>query len=269
MPEGAPAGVLAGQAHVPALEQQRAVGQCLAQRPVGLATRPQLGSVIEHPHQLRVHGEALGERAERVDHLLQHRRRDAGLDRGEHRGRLRRWRQDRRDGRRRGPGLVEGGLQSLGEVPQDLLRFGDGDVAAPNQRLGVQLSDAAVLLDELVEQRLGEAGIVLLVVPVAPVADHVDDDVLVERLPEGEGQASDPDARLGIVAVDMEDRRLDHLGHVGGVDGRSGRRRVGGEAELVVDDQVHGAAGLVAGQGRHVERLGHDALARRRRRHRG
>ena len=35
----------------------------------------------------------------------------------------------------------------------------------------------------------------------------------------------------------------------------------GGEAELVVDDDVHRAAGAVAGQARQVERLGHHALA--------
>ena len=38
--------------------------------------------------------------------------------------------------------------------------------------------------------------------------------------------------------------------------------RGGGEADLVVDDDVHRAAGAVAAQLRHVQRLGDDALAR-------
>ena len=266
MPERAPPGVLPGQADVPALEQQGAVGQRLAQGPVGLAAGPQLGPVLEDPHQLGVDGEALREGA-------RGRRRPAGARRaatpvsigGSTGAGCGRRGQDGRSRRRRGPGLVQGGLQPLREVSQDLLGLGDGDVAPPDQRLGVELADAAVFLDQLVEQRLGEAGIVLLVVAVAPVADQVDDDVLVERLAEGEGQPAHPDAGLGIVAVDVEDRGLDHLGHVGGVDRRPGRVRVGGEAQLVVDDQVHGAAGLVAGQGRHVEGLGHHALAGERR----
>lgn len=59
----------------------------------------------------------------------------------------------------------------------------------------------------------------------------------------------------------MEDRRLDHAGHVGGVHGGAGRLRRGGEADLVVDDDVQGAAGAVAPQLGHVERLRHDTLA--------
>ena len=48
------------------------------------------------------------------------------------------------------------------------------------------------------------------------------DDVFVERLAEAEGQPADADARLGVVAVHVEDRRLHHLGHVGRVDRRAG-----------------------------------------------
>ena len=55
----------------------------------------------------------------------------------------------------------------------------------------------------------------------AAVADQVDDDVLVERLAELEGQPRHPDARLGVVAVHVEDRRLDHPGDVGGSTPRS------------------------------------------------
>ena len=59
----------------------------------------------------------------------------------------------------------------------------------------------------------------------------------------------------------MEDRRLHHARDVGRVDG--GARIVGqrGEADLVVDDQMDGAAGAVAIELRKVQRLGHYALA--------
>ena len=205
-------------------------------------------------------GEAVGKGVQRVHDPLQHGGGDPGGDRGQDRRRLGRRRQ------LRGLGGADARVSSRADcrrrkVRQGLLGLVEGDVPPPDQRLGVELADAAMLLDQLVEQRLGQARIVLLVVPVAAVADHVDDDVFVERLAEGKGQAAHPDARLGVVAVDVEDRRLDHLGHVGGVDRRAGRLRVGGEPELVVDDQVDGAAGLVAGEGRHVERLGHHALA--------
>ena len=62
--------------------------------------------------------------------------------------------------------------------------------------------------------------LVPLVVAVPAVADHVDDDVLAERLAEVDGQLADVDDRLGVLAVDVEDRHLDHLRHVGAVAGR-------------------------------------------------
>ena len=49
---------------------------------------------------------------------------------------------------------------------------------------------------------------------------------------------------------------------VGGVHTRAGRGRCGGEADLVVDDDVDRATGAVAAQLRQLERLGHDTLAR-------
>ena len=68
-----------------------------------------------------------------------------------------------------------------------------------------------------------------------------------------------------IVAVDVEDRRLDHLGDVRAV-GRGARvARVGREADLVVDDEVDRAAGAVTLEARQAEALGHHALAGERR----
>ena len=75
----------------------------------------------------------------------------------------------------------------------------------------------------------------------------------------------DAHAGLGVVAVHVEDRRLDHPGDVGGVDARTRRRRRGREADLVVDDDVDRAAGAVAAQLLQVQRLGDDALAGERR----
>ena len=91
------------------------------------------------------------------------------------------------------------------------------------------------------------AGLVGLVVAVAPVADEVDDDVLAERLAELERELHHAHARLGVVAVHVEDRRLHHLGDVGGVHARAAELGRGREPELVVHDDVDGAADLVAG----------------------
>ena len=125
-------------------------------------------------------------------------------------------------GGRRLAGLLERGLQPLLEVVERVLGLLERQLAPLHERLGEELAHRAPLVDLGVHQRLRVARVVALVVAVAPVADHVDDDVLVEPLPVRERQPGDAHARLGVVAVHVEDRRLDDLGDVGGVEARCG-----------------------------------------------
>ncbi len=101
--------------------------------------------------------------------------------------------------------------------------------------------------DLLVERGLGEGGFVGLVVAVATVAIHVDHDVALELHAELEGEAGDVADGLGVVAVHVEDRGFDHLGDIGAITRRAGVGGQRGEADLVVDDEVNGAACAVAG----------------------
>ncbi len=55
---------------------------------------------------------------------------------------------------------------------------------------------------------------------------------------------------FGVVAVDVEDRGLDHQRHVGRIGRRAAVLRAGGEADLVVDDEVDGPAGASSRAGR-------------------
>ncbi len=66
---------------------------------------------------------------------------------------------------------------------------------------------------------------------------------------------------LGVFAVHVEDGDLQHAGDVARVTRGAAVFRVGGEADLVVDDEVDGAASLVAGEVAQVQRLGRNALA--------
>ena len=103
--------------------------------------------------------------------------------------------------------------------------------------------------------------LVAFVVAEAAIAEHVDDDRLVELLPVFGRDLGAEHHRFGIVAVDVEDRRLDQLGDVGRI-GRGARiAGIGGEADLVVDDEMHRAAGAMAAQARQAEAFGDDALA--------
>ena len=78
----------------------------------------------------------------------------------------------------------------------------------------------------------------------AAVADKVDDDVLVELVTVVECETRHEQHGFGVVAIDVEDRGLDHLADIGAVGRRARVKRIAGrKADLVVDDDMHGAAG--------------------------
>ncbi len=67
--------------------------------------------------------------------------------------------------------------------------------------------------------------------------------------------------RFGVVSVHVEDDRADRLGDVGWVRREADLLGRGGEADLVVHDQVDRAARAVAGHFRKAERFLHNALS--------
>ena len=95
-----------------------------------------------------------------------------------------------------------------------------------------------------------------------PIADQIDDHIALEFLAVVDGDLSRVQYRFRIVAVDMKNRRLNHLGDVGTVLGRASvigpRRR---ETDLVVDHDVQRTAGLVTAGLRHLKGFHHHALA--------
>ena len=260
--ERPPPGVLAGESHRGALQRQRAEREGLGERPVDLVGAEVGLAGPQDLLQLRVHVEVVGPAHERADDLLQRGAPDPRLHRGLDVVGHHDVDRDRR--RSRGVRLLERVVEPRVEVVEGLLGLRQREVAAVDERLGVELAHRPVRPDQLVHLRLGERGLVALVVAEAAVADHVDDDVLAERLAEVERHLHDAHARLGVVAVDVEDRRLHHLGDVGGVHARPAELGRGGEAELVVHHDVDGAADLVAGHLAQVERLGDHALTRER-----
>ena len=63
----------------------------------------------------------------------------------------------------------------------------------------------------------------------------------------------------------MEDRRLHRKSDIGAIDAAAAIERIRREADLVIGDHMNGAAGRVAFELRHLQNLGHYALADERR----
>ena len=117
-----------------------------------------------------------------------------------------------------------------------------------------------MVADLLVEDGLGQRGIVGLVVTVAAIADEVDHDIGAEGLAVADRQPGGDDGRLGVVGVDMEHRRRHGAGGIRRVARHQVLRRRRREADLVVDDDVDRAAGRESVQRPQRQRLEHGAL---------
>jgi succinyl-CoA synthetase alpha subunit len=115
-------------------------------------------------------------------------------------------------------------LQQLGELTHLLVQPAVLDHSFGNQAVAVNPAHRRMLADRRIHERLGEARLVTLIVAEPAIAPHVDDDVALERLAILDRELAGEGHRLGIVAVDVEDRRLDRLGNVGRV--RRGAREL-------------------------------------------
>jgi hypothetical protein len=128
-----------------------------------------------------------------------------------------------------------------------LLGIAVGDHALRLKLVGIELARAGMLGDLLVHQRLRHHRLVLLVVAELAEADDVDHHVLLEFLAVFHGDLGHQRHGFGIVAIDVEDRRLDHLEDVGAIQRGAVVAQVGGgEADLVVHHDMHRAARAVA-----------------------
>ncbi len=143
----------------------------------------------------------------------------------------------------------------IGLLPALRLPLGDADGA------GVQLPERRVGLDLLVEQRLGDRRVVHLAVAVPAEADQVHHHVALEGEAVVDRELRHPRHGVRVLAVDVEDRHRQPARHVRGEAGGVEGLGLGGEADHVVDDDVHRAAHPVAGELGHVQRLGEHPLA--------
>ena len=95
-----------------------------------------------------------------------------------------------------------------------------------------------------------------------PVPNEVDDDVLAKGGAVLDGEAAREDDIAHRLRVDVQHRRADGLGGVARVRARAAEALGRREPELVVRDEVDGAADRVTVEARERVRLGDDALAR-------
>jgi hypothetical protein len=266
--ERATLAVLPGYPHPQALGGKRRQRQGFGRRPVErLSTPRHLLAALEKLLDLGMRLESLGKGHEPVEQVLEHFTADAGVDVGS---------LPLTPTHIEGPNTahvaavhvvvalgdrqfrIEPGPVFLG----DLHRLLAGDLAELQELFQIALVHARSPLDHAIERRLRERRLISLVVAAAAEAVHVDDDVALELAAEIHGQIDHLRHGFRILPIHMEDRDLQHLGHVGGIHARPRLPRAGGEADLIVDNHVQRAAGAVGLQFAEVQRFLDDPLAR-------
>ena len=162
----------------------------------------------------------------------------------------------------KGLARLQRGFQVMPPIGLQLGDLAIGDNAFGDELLGIDLQRRLVRADFLVHERLGERGLVAFVVAEPAIAEHVDDHRLVELLPELGRDLRGIDDGFGIIAVDVNDRRLDHFRGVRRIGRRPRMARRGGEADLIVDDEMDRPAGPVSLETGKAETFGDHALTR-------
>ena len=134
-------------------------------------------------------------------------------------------------------GLLADGLVLLDDGV-DLLPGADPFV---DELLRVDVENVPVLLDDAVHDGLGEHGFVDLIVTVFTVANDVDHHIFVESGTILCGDSTDMDNSLGIISINVENGGVDNAANISAVRGGSGVSWIGGEANLIIGHDVHGA----------------------------
>ena len=160
-----------------------------------------------------------------------------------------------------GAGFVKGFFGHGIDLGTDLFDFFFGDDARVEEFAREQATDWGVGIDFGVEGWLSEAGFVPFVVAVAAVADEIEDNILMKALAEFEGQLNDGSGGERIVPIDVEDGEAERFSWSGAVASGAGVLGYCGKGDLVIDDNVDGAASAVALEAGEVEGFGDDALS--------
>ncbi len=259
--EGAASYVLAAQTNRGAFEHEAAEGQSLGESPVDRVIAQGGTAFFHQALQLGMNFKIGREIGEGEDHLFERQKAGAserqilrpgtGLDRTEFEELP----------------LFFVGLGQIVDVVEVLfLRFlqsGDffgGDYAFFFKAVTVKRGHGFVIFQMAIEDGLGVAGVIAFVMAVLAPTEDIDHYVAVKALAKIVSELRGAGAGFGVVSVDVEHGSVDHQRDIGAIAGGAGLIGIGGEADLIVDDQMNGAAGVVAINLRKVQSLGDNAL---------
>ena len=265
MGEGSASAVFAGKPHRKARRDQRGQGHVLAHSPIhrGVAT-PHGGTVIVDFFDQLVRGHARGNGGDFLGQALPFAQGNGGVACI---GPLLAQIRTPVDGElafeigHNGVDGVDSSVQSGAVGPHHLIAQGVSQ-SLGGQSIGVEFACSRMGRNFFVHQWLREAWGILLVVAQFAKANDVHHHIFGESLAKFQGQLGCQRHRLGVVAIDVQHRGLDHFHHIGAIQRGSRVAWIGGgETDLVIDDDVQRPASVVASGFGQCKCLHHDTLA--------
>ena len=100
--------------------------------------------------------------------------------------------------------------------------------------LSIEIKGSRMVLDLIVKKRLSKGWLILLVVPISPEANNVDEDVLVELLPVSHRNLHAFVKNIRYISVHMNNGSIDCLGDLSAIVGRPALLGVSRKADLIV-----------------------------------
>ena len=265
MEERATPGVLTRDTNSEALFEQARIGQRLSAAPIKRQlARDHLGAIDHHLLHTRMQRKPVGELGDALAKRLQ----TLNLDTGVHAGRPIDLHVGRpvdgvfvADHAERGACLRPTLIEACAILLNQRIGIGYRQNTLGCQTLRIELARRRMLADDAVHHRLRGSRFVRFVVPETAITDEINHDILVEALAIAHCHPSNENHGLGIIAIDVEDRRFEHLGDVGAIHRRTHVLRLRGrEPHLIIDDEVNRAASVVTTRLRQLQRLHHHTL---------
>src|SRR5579875_212425 len=115
--------------------------------------------------------------------------------------------------------------------------------------------------DLLIHDRLGERGFITLVMSPAPVANQVDQDILMEPVAVSMRYTHSCESSFRVIGIHMNNGHLESFGQIACEERRATIFRFGCKSELVVQNDMDGSTYPVAAQLSEIQRLSDNALA--------
>ncbi len=121
-----------------------------------------------------------------------------------------------------------------------------------------------MLADNFVHQWLSRRWLVGFVVTATAITNQIDNHIFTKLVAVIHGQHSRKHHCVWVVAIDVQNRRLNHLGDICTVFCGAGViLAASGKADLIIDHNMDGATGFIGASLRQLERLHHNTLTRK------